>query len=130
MFKHLDQGVIVTQFDDKACIGMRLKELTVQHYSLGLPPNWLAASSRLPGFIDAYRKENRFGVAAFGRTKAGDSIVLLAKPQFGRGSNDGPVHFYFGGVLLQEKKDGGVAVLGDLMHTRYSEHHEFNFPLP
>lgn len=128
LFKRGDQGVVVTQTDDKACISMHLRALTVQHYSGDLPPGWLAPSSRLPRLIEAYRKESRFGVAAFARTQAGDSIVILAKPQFGRGDHDGPVPYYFGGVLLQETKAGVASVVADLMHTRYVEHHDFNFP--
>lgn len=128
LFKRGDKGVVVTQSDDKACIAMQLQGLTVQHHSLDLPSGWLAPSSGLPRLIEAYRKEHRFGVAAFGRTKAGGSIVILAKPQFGRGDYDGPVPYYFGGVLLQENKVGGASVVADLMHTRYVEHHDFNFP--
>lgn len=128
LFRRGDKGTVVTQSDEKACIALQLQGLTVQHYSLDLPAAWLAPSSGLPRLIEAYRKDHRFGVAAFGRTKAGDSIVILAKPQFGRGDYDGPVPYYFGGVLLQETKAGRASVVADLMHTRYVEHHDFNFP--
>lgn len=127
LFKRGDKGVVVTQADEKSCIALELQGLTVQHYSLNLPPGWLAPSSKLPRLIEAYRKENRFGVAAYARTKAGDAFIILAKPQFGRGDYDGPVPYYFGGVLLQETKAGGASVVADLMHTRYVEHHDFNF---
>lgn len=128
LFKRGDSGRVVTQSEGKACIAMQLQGLTVQHYSRDLPPGWLSPTSKLPRLIAAYRKEQRFGVAAFARTKAGDAIVILAKPQFGRGDYDGPVPYYFGGVLLQETRAGVASVVADLMHTRYVERHEFNFP--
>lgn len=127
LFRRGDTGVVVTQSDDQACIAWQLRGLTVQHYSLDLPAGWLPAGSKLPRLIEAYRKENRFGVAAFGKTAGGDVIVVLAKPQFGRGDYDGPVPYYFGGVLLQETKSGGASVVADLMHTRYVERHDYNF---
>lgn len=119
-------GAVVNQKSGAACIVMRLQNPIVQHFSLGLPPAWLKKSSKLPVLIAAYRKENGFGVAAFSKTTDGDSLVILAKPQLGLGSTDGPVPYYFGGVMLLERQGGEIAILGDLMHTKYVENYSLN----
>lgn len=121
-------GIVFNVKDDLACIAMRLQDPIVQHYELGLPPFWLKKSSKMPPLIESYRKENGFGVAAFSKTIDGDSLVILAKPQFGAGSSDGPVPYYFGGVMLLESKDGKISNIGDLMHVQYIHEHNFNFP--
>lgn len=114
-------GAVVNQKSGTACIAMRLQNPVVQHFSLGLPPKWLKKSSRLNYLISAYRSEHGFGVAAFSQTTDGHKVVILAKPQLGLGSFDGPVPYYFGGVMLLEKQGGEALVLGDLMHTKYME---------
>ncbi len=124
------KALVVMQRQNKACVTALLQDAVVQHYESGDLPPWLAPTSKLRAAIQQYRIKKGFGLAAFGRNAAGETLVVVARPSLGPGRQDGPVPNLTTGAVLAELANKDVVLIGELTDTLYTENHGNNFPKP